>query len=56
MLETLKFLAQNLQVLRLAAIIEKSIERKKMMEGAVLIYPTFIHYDIRGKRLKVRMQ
>jgi len=37
---------------QLAAIIFKLIEEKKISHGGVGIYPTFVHYDIRGKKAR----
>lgn len=33
---------------QLAAIIKKLIKQGKMMQGGVGVYPSFVHYDIRG--------
>lgn len=33
---------------QLASIIKKLIKEGKMMQGGVGVYPSFIHYDIRG--------
>lgn len=33
---------------QLAAIIKKLIKEKKIMQGGVGVYPSFVHYDIRG--------
>jgi uncharacterized protein YcbK (DUF882 family) len=37
---------------QLAAVIFKLIEEKKISQGGVGIYPTFVHYDIRGKKAR----
>ena len=37
---------------QLAAKIEELIAAKKMKQGGIGIYPTFVHYDIRGKRAR----
>lgn len=37
---------------QLAAVIFKLIEEKKMRQGGVGIYPTFVHYDIRGTKAR----
>lgn len=33
---------------QLAAIIKKLIKQGKMMQGGVGVYPSFVHYDVRG--------
>lgn len=33
---------------QLASIIKKLIKQGKMMQGGVGVYPSFVHYDIRG--------
>jgi uncharacterized protein YcbK (DUF882 family) len=33
---------------QLAAIIKKLIKEGKMMQGGVGVYPSFVHYDVRG--------
>lgn len=33
---------------QLATIIKKLIKEKKILQGGVGIYPSFVHYDIRG--------
>jgi len=33
---------------QLASIIKKLIKEGKMMQGGVGVYPSFVHYDIRG--------
>lgn len=38
----------------LANIIEKLIRNRKMHEGAIGIYSTFVHYDIRGTRVRFK--
>lgn len=35
---------------QLAFIIERLIKEKKMKQGGVGIYPSFVHYDIRGTK------
>jgi uncharacterized protein YcbK (DUF882 family) len=37
---------------QLAAVIFKLIEEKKIRQGGVGIYPTFVHYDIRGTKAR----
>lgn len=37
---------------QLAAVIFKLIEENKISQGGVGIYPTFVHYDIRGKKAR----
>lgn len=37
---------------QLAAIIEKLIAEKKMMQGGLGIYPGFVHYDVRGTKAR----
>lgn len=37
---------------QLAAVIEKLISEGKMVQGGIGIYPTFVHYDIRGTRVR----
>jgi uncharacterized protein YcbK (DUF882 family) len=36
----------------IAAAIEKLIKEGKMLQGGLGIYPTFIHYDIRGTKAR----
>lgn len=36
----------------IAAAIEKLIKEGKMIQGGLGIYPTFIHYDIRGTKAR----
>ena len=40
----------------LAVIIEKLIIEKKMKQGGIGIYPTFVHYDIRGTKARWRKE
>ena len=35
-----------------ALVIEGLIESKKMKEGGIGVYPTFTHYDIRGRKAR----
>lgn len=35
---------------QLAAIIETLIKERKMKQGGIGIYKTFVHYDVRGRR------
>ncbi|MGV4419604.1 hypothetical protein ACQ1QE_10610 [Ornithobacterium rhinotracheale] len=37
---------------RLASIIERLIYNGKMKQGGLGIYPTFVHYDIRGTKTR----
>ncbi|MGV4470819.1 D-Ala-D-Ala carboxypeptidase family metallohydrolase, partial [Ornithobacterium rhinotracheale] len=37
---------------RLASIIERLIYNGKMKQGVLGIYPTFVHYDIRGTKTR----
>ena len=37
---------------QLAAAIEKLIKEGKMLQGGLGIYPTFVHYDIRGTKAR----
>jgi len=37
---------------QLAAIIEKLIKEKKIVQGGLGIYPGFVHYDIRGTKAR----
>ncbi len=36
----------------LAEVIEKLIKEGKMKQGGLGVYPTFCHYDFRGKRIR----
>ena len=52
-----KGMAGDLQVAgmtpsQVAQTIEKLIKEGKMKEGGIGIYPTFCHYDFRGKRIR----
>jgi len=44
--------AKNTTPVQLATFIQKLILEGKMEQGAVGIYPTFVHYDIRGTRVR----
>lgn len=37
---------------QLALIIEELIKKGQMLEGGIGIYPTFVHYDIRGTKAR----
>lgn len=37
---------------QLAFIIEKLIKDKKMKQGGIGIYPSFVHYDVRGTKAR----
>lgn len=37
---------------QLAAIIEKLIAERKMKQGGIGIYPGFVHYDVRGYKVR----
>lgn len=37
---------------KLAAVIEKLIAEGKMKQGGIGIYPGFVHYDIRGTKVR----
>lgn len=37
---------------QLAKIIEKLIKEKKIIEGGLGVYPSFVHYDIRGVKAR----
>ena len=42
----------NYSTLQLASIIEELIAKGKMKQGGIGIYPTFVHYDIRGTKAR----
>lgn len=43
---------KQLNPLQLAAVIERLIKEKKMLEGGVGVYRGFVHYDVRGIRAR----
>lgn len=52
-----KGMASDLQVsgmkpAELAEVIEKLIKEGKMKQGGIGIYPTFVHYDFRNKKIR----
>lgn len=52
-----KGMASDLQVAgmtpsQLAEVIEKLIKEGKMKQGGIGIYPTFVHYDFRNKKIR----
>ena len=52
-----KGMAGDLQVAgikpsELAEVIDKLIKEGKMKQGGMGIYPSFVHYDFRGKRIR----
>lgn len=44
--------APDLTPMELASIIEKLIVEGRVKEGGVGVYPTFVHYDIRGTKAR----
>lgn len=42
----------NYSTVQLANIIEELIAKGKMKQGGIGIYPTFVHYDIRGTKAR----
>lgn len=45
---------QRLTPPRLAAVIERLIEEKRIIAGGIGVYSSFVHYDIRGHKTKFK--
>lgn len=43
---------EDIEPKEVAGAIEKLIAEKKMKQGGIGIYPTFVHYDIRGTKAR----
>lgn len=43
---------QGKKTVQIKAMIEKLISEGKMKEGGVGLYPTFVHYDVRGTKAR----